>query len=133
MSSSQPNAQSSLSIALSKLDAVKDVLTVKRVFGDAYELDGVTLIPVAAVRGGGGGGGGEGDAPDAQGSGSGGGSGFGVTVRPVGAFVVDGGTVTWSPTIDVSRIVMGGQVVAIVGIFALGRVLTHLHRRRHRL
>lgn len=37
--------------ALSRLDAVKDVLTVKRVFGDAYEVDGVTVIPVAAVRG----------------------------------------------------------------------------------
>lgn len=133
MSSLQSNAESSLSIALSKLDAVKDVLTVKRAFGDAYELDGVIVIPVAAVRGGGGGGGGEGDAPDAQGSGSGGGSGFGVTVRPVGAFVVDGRTVTWSPTIDVSRIVIGGQVVAIVGIFALGRVLTRRRHQRHRL
>jgi len=133
MSSSQPDAESALSIALSRLDAVKDVLTVKRVFGDAYEVDDVALIPVAAVRGGGGGGGGEGDAPDAAGSGSGGGSGFGVTVRPVGAFVVKGGAVTWSPAIDVMRIVMGGQLVAIVGIFALGRVLTHRRRLRRRV
>jgi uncharacterized spore protein YtfJ len=104
-------------------------LTVKRVFGDAYELDGVTVIPVAAVRGGGGGGGGEGDAPDAQGTGSGAGLGFGVNVRPVGAFVVKDGTVTWSPSIDAMRIVMGGQLVALAGIFVLGRILTH---RRHR-
>jgi uncharacterized spore protein YtfJ len=131
MSSSLHDGESSLSIALSKLDAVKDILTVKRVFGDAYEVDGVTVIPVAAVRGGGGGGGGEGDAPDAQGTGSGAGAGFGVTVRPVGAFVVKDGAVTWSPTIDVMRIVLGGQLVAIVGIFALGRVLTHHRRRRH--
>lgn len=130
MKSSPADRESPLSVALSKLDTVKEVLTVKRVFGDAYEVGEVTLIPVAAVRGGAGGGGGEGDAPDAQGSGSGGGSGFGVTVRPVGAFVVEGGSVTWSPTIDVMRIVMGGQLVAIVGIFALGRVLTHRRRRR---
>jgi hypothetical protein len=48
----------------------------------------------------------------------------------VGAFVVQNGTVTWSPSIDVMRIVLGGQLVAIAGIFALGRVLTH--HRRHR-
>ena len=130
MSSSHSTGESPLSVALSKLDAVKDVLTVKRVFGDAYERDGVTVIPVAAVRGGGGGGGGEGDAPDAQGTGSGAGLGFGVDVRPVGAFVVKDGTVTWSPAIDAMRIVMGGQLVALAGILVLGRLLTHHRRRR---
>jgi uncharacterized spore protein YtfJ len=130
MSSSHSTGESPLSVALSKLDALKDVLTVKRVFGDAYERDGVTVIPVAAVRGGGGGGGGEGDAPDAQGTGSGAGLGFGVDVRPVGAFVVKDGTVTWSPSIDAMRIVMGGQLVALAGILVLGRVLTHHRRRR---
>ncbi|HEX5586913.1 MAG TPA: spore germination protein GerW family protein [Acidimicrobiia bacterium] len=129
MSTSTDDTQAPLSVALSKLDAVRDVLTVKRVFGDAYEVDGVSVIPVAAVRGGGGGGGGEGDAPDSQGSGSGAGLGFGVNVRPVGAFVVKEGTVTWSPSIDTMRIVLGGQLVALAGILVLGRVLTH---RRHR-
>jgi uncharacterized spore protein YtfJ len=105
MGSSHEGGESPVSIALSKLDAVKDVLTVKRVFGDAYELGGAMVIPVATVRGGGGGGGGEGDAPGAQGNGSGGGSGFGVNVRPVGAFVVKDGDVTWSPAIDVMRVV----------------------------
>ena len=52
-----------MSSALSKLDAVKDVLTVKRVFGDAYTVDSVTVMPVATVRGGGGGGGGEATRP----------------------------------------------------------------------
>lgn len=131
MSSSNTNGESALTSALSKLDAVQDVLTVKRVFGDAYEIDGVTVIPVAAVRGGGGGGGGEGDAPDAQSSGSGAGLGFGVNVRPVGAFVVKDGTVTWSPSVDVMRIVLGGQLVAVAGIFLVARALRH-HRHRHR-
>lgn len=36
----------------------RDVITVKRVFGDPYEKDGVTIIPAATVQGGGGGGGG---------------------------------------------------------------------------
>jgi uncharacterized spore protein YtfJ len=51
------------------LSGVKDVLSVKRVFGEPYEKDGVTIIPVAAFGGGGGGGG------DNQGNG---GSGFGL-------------------------------------------------------
>ncbi len=123
--------KSAITSALSKLDAVKDVLTVKRVFGDAYEVDGVTVIPVAAVRGGGGGGGGEGDAPDAKGTGAGGGVGFGVNVRPVGTVVVADGAVTWVPSVDVTRIVFGGQVVAIVGILVFGRVLTRRRRHRH--
>ena len=131
MVSSHSDGSSALASALSKLDAVQDILTVKRVFGDAYEIDGVTVIPVAVVRGGGGGGGGEGDAPDAQGTGSGAGLGFGVNVRPVGVFVVSDGTVAWSPSVDVMRIVLGGQLLALAGILVFGRVLTH-HRRRHR-
>jgi uncharacterized spore protein YtfJ len=130
MGSSNSDGGSALASALSRLDAVQDVLTVKRVFGDAYEVGDVTVIPVAAVRGGGGGGGGEGDAPDAQGTGSGAGLGFGVILRPVGAFVVKDGTVAWSPSVDVMRIVMGGQLVAIAGILVFGRILTHRRRRR---
>src|SRR5436305_5738719 len=90
--------------ALSKLDAVRDILTVKRVFGEAYEANGVTVIPVAAIRGGGGGGGGE----DSQRQ-VGAGAGFGVIARPVGVFVVDGQTARWEPAVDVTRIVLGGQ------------------------
>ena len=103
-------------------------MTVKRVFGDAYELDGVTVIPVASVRGGGGGGGGEGEGMDAEGpgpkgSGAGGGVGFGVIARPVGAYVVKDGEVTWQPSIDVMRIVLGGQIVAVVALLVLRRLL----------
>jgi uncharacterized spore protein YtfJ len=131
MASEHAEGKSAMTSALSRLDAVKDVLTVKRVFGDAYEVDGVTVIPVAAVRGGGGGGGGEGDAPDGQGTGSGSGVGFGVNVRAVGAIVVADGKVSWVPSVDVTRIVFGGQVVAIVGILVFGRIFTHRRRHRH--
>ena len=41
------------------MDQVRDTLTVKRVFGEPYEHDGVTIVPVASVMGGGGGGSGE--------------------------------------------------------------------------
>jgi uncharacterized spore protein YtfJ len=130
MTTSQPEGVSTLSTALSKLGAVQDAMTVKRVFGDAYELDGATVIPVAAVRGGGGGGGGEGGPPDAEESGSGAGLGFAFNVRPVGAFVVKDGTVSWVPSVDVMRIVMGGQLVAVAAVLTFGRALKR--RRRHR-
>lgn len=115
--------------ALAKLDAVRDVLTVKRVFGDPYEAQGVTVIPVATLRGGGGGGGGEGSGPDGQGTGSGAGLGFGVHARPVGVFAVKDGAVEWRPAIDVMRLALGCQVVCVVGLFTLGRVLTHRARQ----
>jgi uncharacterized spore protein YtfJ len=97
--------------ALSKLDAVRDVLTVKRVFGEAYDVNGVTVIPVAAIRGGGGGGGGE----DSQRQ-VGAGAGLGVVARPVGVFVVESERVRWEPAIDVTRIVLGGQLVAVAAL-----------------
>jgi uncharacterized spore protein YtfJ len=107
-----------MAAALSKLDALRDVLTVKRVFGEAYEAHGVTVIPVAAVRGGGGGGGGE----DAQHQ-AGGGAGLGIVARPVGVFVVDDQGVRWEPAVDVTRIVVGGQLVAVAAILLLRRLL----------
>jgi uncharacterized spore protein YtfJ len=119
-----------LDTALAHIEGVKDVMTVRRVFGEAYQADGVTIIPVAVVRGGGGGGGGEGDSGvnGKNGTGSGGGMGFGVDARPVGVYVVKDGEVSWQPAIDVMRIVVGGQVLGLVAILA---VRSLLRRRRH--
>jgi len=103
--------------ALSKMEVLRDVLTVKRVFGEAYEAHGVTVIPVAAVRGGGGGGGGE-DLQHQLGAGAG----LGVVARPVGVFVVDAQGVRWKPAVDVTRIVLGGQLVAAVAILLVRRL-----------
>src|SRR5262249_34390685 len=97
--------------ALSKLDAVKDVMTVQRVFGEPTQIDGVTVMPVAVVRGGGGGGGGGGASADATDQGEGAGLGFGVNTRPVGVFTVKDGVLAWQPAVDVTRIVLGSQVV----------------------
>lgn len=109
-----------------------EALTVRRVFGDPYERDGVTIIPAAAIRGGGGGG--EGEEPGGQRRGSGGG--FGLSQRPVGAFVIRGGEVRWQPAVDATRIVLLGQVVAAVALLALRSVLkarSRPGRRRPRL
>src|SRR5438093_13573102 len=91
--------------ALAFIDRARDTMTVRRVFGDPIEKDGVTVIPAARVSGGGGGGG------DTAGNGGGG---FGVRARPAGAYVIKDGQVTWKPAIDATRIALMGQLVAIV-------------------
>jgi uncharacterized spore protein YtfJ len=98
----------------------RDALTVKRVYGEPYERDGVTVIPAAKVQGGAGGGDGEG--PDGTGKGSG--SGFGLIARPVGAFVIRGDQITWRPAVDVNRIALGGQIVAIVALLTIRAIAT---------
>ena len=120
-------SDSQTSEVFARLGAVEDMLTVKKVFGEAYEVDGVTIIPVASVQGGGGGGGGEGPGPGDEGTGSGSGLGFGVRVRAVGVYEVRDGVVTWRPAVDVMRVIVGGQVLALVAILVLGR-----RRRRRR-
>ncbi len=100
------------------LAQARDALTVKRVFGEPIERNGMTLVPVAAVRGGGGGGGG-GDADGNVGSGGG----FGVSARPVGAYQVKGDEVTWLPAVDTSRIVVLGQLTGIVALLAIRSIV----------
>jgi len=100
------------------VEGVRDVASVKRVYGEPYEAGGVTVIPAASVRGGGGGGAGQ-----SGGKESGKGGGFGAVARPSGAWIIDQGNVTWKPVVDVNRIVLGGQVVALVAVLVAGRVL----------
>jgi len=108
------------------LAGARDAVTVKRVYGDPYEKNGLTVIPAATVRGGGGGGAGEHAGED-----KGGGAGFGLVARPSGAWIVEEGKATWKPAVDVNRIVLGGQIVALAAILVTGRVLL-AHSRRPR-
>jgi uncharacterized spore protein YtfJ len=97
----------------------RDALTVKRVFGEPYEKDGVTIIPAARVQGAAGGGSGE----DPQSQGQGSGSGFAIAARPVGAFVIRDGELSWRPAVDVTRIALGGQVVAVVALLTVRAII----------
>jgi uncharacterized spore protein YtfJ len=114
---------------LDRLGTVKDAMTVSRAFGDSYQVEGITIIPVAAVRGGGGGGSGtgtssgkgNGSGPDGKETGSGMGLGFGAVVRPIGVIVVKDGNVSWQPTIDVMRIILGAQLLGLAAILAFRR------------
>ena len=85
----------------------KDSISVKRVYADPYEKDGVTVIPAAAVSGGAGGGNGR----DNNGQ-EGEGGGFGMSGHPAGAYVIKDGQVSWRPAVDPNRLVtMVGLVV----------------------
>jgi uncharacterized spore protein YtfJ len=97
----------------------RDALTVKRVFGEPYEKDGVTIIPAARVQGTAGGGGGQ----DPQSQGQGSGSGFAIAARPVGAFVIRNGELSWRPAVDVTRIALGGQVVTVVALLTIRAII----------
>ncbi len=93
--------------------ATRKVLTVRRVFGDPIERDGVTVIPAARLRGRAGG---------KRAAGRGGGArraGLKLSARPAGVVVIRDGNVSWQPAIDVNRIVVGGQVIALtIGVLA---------------
>ena len=107
------------------LAQTKAALTVKRVFGEAYEHDGITVVPVASVRGTGGGGGGG----DNEGNGGSGG-GFAMAARPVGAFVIRDGDVSWRPAYDATRVALLGELVLAAALFTLRSVLKMRARRR---
>ncbi len=110
------------------ISGARDTISVKRVYGDPYEKNGLTVIPAATVRGGAGGGvGGHGDEETGKGGG------FGVNARPSGAWIIENDTVTWKPAVDVNRIVLGGQLVALAAILVTGRILATHARRRHPL
>ena len=101
------------------IDQATDVMNARRVFGEPLEKNGVTVIPAARVQGGAGGGGGEG--PDGTGSGSG--SGLAVNARPAAAFVIRGEDVDWRPAIDVNRVILGAQLVAVAALLLARAVI----------
>lgn len=99
------------------LSAAKDAITVKRVYAEPYEKDGLTVIPAAVVGGGAGGGTGQDDKGQ-----EGGGGGFGMSGRPAGAFVIKDGQVDWRPAIDPNRIVVMVGLVAIAYLLSRPRM-----------
>ena len=98
------------------LTGAQDAMAAKRVYGEQYEKNGVTVIPAAKVGGGGGGGG------DTEGNGGGG---FGITARPAGAWIIKGDSVRWQPAVDATKVAIMGQLVAISAILMLRSVLKH--------
>ena len=107
--------------ALEAVSQAKDVINVRRVYGEPYQEDGLTIIPAANVMGGGGAGG------DTEGNGGGG---FGVRARPAGAWVIKDGEATWRPAMDLNRTILMGQLVAIVALLSLRSIVKAIAARR---
>jgi uncharacterized spore protein YtfJ len=94
---------------LEQIGKAEESFTVRRVFGEPFEVDGVTVIPAARVQGAVGGGGGQ--APGGEG---GTGTGFATNTKPFGMFVLRDGEVGWRPAVDVNRVIMG--IVALLTV-----------------
>ena len=95
------------------LSEARESISVKKVFGEAIEENGVTVIPVAKVGGGGGGG------ADNEGNG---GTGFGLVARPAGAYVIKDGEVTWKAAVNPNAQILGWQLVTAFALFVWWRV-----------
>jgi uncharacterized spore protein YtfJ len=102
------------------LDSLRDMVdsaSAGRVFGEPISHAGVVVLPAAKI--GGGAGGGSGTAGEGQ-EPSGTGGGVGVSAKPLGVFVIrEGGKVSWQPAIDVNKVILGGQIVAVTALLVV--------------
>jgi uncharacterized spore protein YtfJ len=108
-------------VPMPKLDEILadagKTLGVRRIYGEPYEKNGVTVIPAARVMGGAGGGGATDSSTTDSPAGApatGSGVGFGLSGGPVGAFVIRGDEVKWVPAVDVNRLMLGFQIAIVV-------------------
>lgn len=100
------------------LAKAKDGLETRMVYGEPYEVDGVTVIVASAVGTGGGGG----DSRDEKGR-SGEGGGFGLSAKPVGAYVIKDGKLHWEPAVDVNRLLATLGAIAVAALFVATRLV----------
>jgi Sporulation protein YtfJ (Spore_YtfJ) len=101
-------------------DALREAVdgaSAGRVFGEPISHAGVIVLPAAKVSGGAG----RGTGPAEEGREPGGtGSGFGLSAKPLGVFVIrEDGKVQWQPAIDVNRVIMGGQIIALAALLVV--------------
>ena len=99
----------------------RDSMKAQMVYGEPIERDGLLVVPAAKVSGGGGGG--RGTAAEGKEAAEGSGGGFGVMARPAGAWIIRGESVDWQPALDLNRVILGGQIVAIVALLVLRSIL----------
>lgn len=93
-------------------ESMRKAFKTKRVFGKAYDFDGLSVIPVARVKMAAGGGGGEEESEGEPGGSSGAGMGFIGGVRPVGYIRVRKGRARFVP-------IWGAQDRMLLALMAL--------------
>ena len=72
------------------IEEAQAAMTVKRAFGEPFNVGELTILPAARVGGGGAGGG-------AHGTSAGWGTGFGLMAQPMGVYVIDHTDAHWVP------------------------------------
>jgi uncharacterized spore protein YtfJ len=105
------------------VDKAKDAIDIRQVYGEPYERNGITIIPVARVSGGGGSGTGMMGGPE-----KGSGMGYGFRAEPAGVYVIKGDTVAWQPAVNVNKIVAGSFAVAMVALLRGPRIAKQLRK-----
>jgi uncharacterized spore protein YtfJ len=117
---------------LSRIGELQERASVKTVFGEPYQADGRTLIPVAKVSYGFGfgGGRGHGKGPDESetAGGGGGGGGAGISLRPIAVLEISGGATKVRPIVDVTRLAIAGMLLAAWNVFWISYTV---RRRQH--
>jgi uncharacterized spore protein YtfJ len=111
---------------LQTIREVVDSTATEKVFGSPISRDGITVVPVAKVSGGGGGGSSAEGTADAAGSGGG----MGMSAKPLGVFVIRGGNVGWRPAVDVNKVIIGVQIVAVIALLTV-RALIKARAKRN--
>ena len=119
--------------------------TVRRVFGEPIEKDGILIIPVASLRGAFGGG----EAPSAATSAATGataatdaatsgeesaaptswGGGGAWSASPAGTYVLKDGEVSWIPAADANRAILLGCLTGIVSLLVLRSIVRTIVKR----
>ena len=99
---------------LNRIGQVHERASVRTVFGEPFQVDGRTIIPVAKVQYGFGFGVGrskEKEKEDEE-SGEGGGGGAGVSIRPIAVLEITGQETKVKPVVDVTRLALAGMLLA---------------------
>ncbi len=117
---------------------ITDSASVRRVFGESIDREGVLIIPVASVRGVFGGGENASSAEDASEAGgtavpaalpAGRGGGGAWSATPAGTYVLKNGEVSWVPAVDADRSVLLGCLTGIVALLVLRSVVRTIVKR----
>ena len=120
---------------LNRIGQMHERATVKAVFGEPYQVNGRTVIPVAKVSYGFGFGAGRGNAKlsganESGGGGEGGGGGGRVSVRPVAVLEVSGTETRLKPIVDVTRLAIAGMALVVWNVFWITYTVRRMSARR---
>ena len=113
------------------IGGITDSSSVRRVFGEPIERNGILIIPVASIRGAFGGGegataptrGAESPAPTSWGGGG------AWSASPAGTYVLKNGEMSWVPAVDANRSILLGCLTGMVALLVIRSVVRTIVKR----